>query len=160
MSHRAVRDFLKDKVLELGDNIKFGYGRSSDFNQIKDKKYPYVWCDPLVSTVNIDENFTETYSVNLFFYRYDEADSTEDQYKIILDTTDESVQSFLRLLNEQLTNEDSLSLVERYQARNVGLSNVTKEPVIKVMADVLTGWILRFNLTVPDQFDYCSIYDS
>lgn len=159
MGHKAVRDFLSDKVRSLDDNIKFGYGRVSDFNQIKDKQYPYVWCDPLLSTINVDENFTETYSVSLFFYSYDEMDSTEDQYKLLLDQADNNVQAFIRLISESLQTEDSLSLVERYQTRNVGISNVTKEPIIKVLADCITGWILRFNLTVPDQFDYCSIYD-
>lgn len=158
MSHKAVREFIRDKALALGDNIKFGYGRSSDFNQIKDKKYPYVWLDPLTSSVNLDSNFTETYNVALFFYRYDSADSTEEQYKLILDTTDKSVQTFLRLINEALNDDDSQDLTS-LQSRNIEITQVTKEPVIKVMADVLTGWIVRFSLTVPDTFNYCPIYE-
>lgn len=153
MSHKSVRDFLEAKVLGLGDHVKFGYGRASDFNAIKDKGYPYVWCDPLTSTLNIIDGLvaTETYNVTLVFYKYDKADSTEEEYKLILDSTDSLVQQFIRDLNEDLESGSLSTLV----TGNTELSAITKEPVIKVMADVLTGWIVTFSLTVPDKFDYC-----
>lgn len=151
MAHGAVVDFLKSKVEGLGDDVKFGYGRATDFNQIKDKKYPYVWCDPLTSTIAVTEESllsVEVYNVSLVFYKYDRADSTEEQYKLILNETDTLVRQFLRDIHEDFTDDVS----ESVRSANTRIENISKEPVIKVMADVLTGWIVRFTLTVPDAF--------
>ena len=159
MSHKSVREFIRDRVIAIRDDLKFGYGRSTDFNQIKDKKYPWVWLDPLQSTINLieDGGFTETYSLNLIFYRYDKPDSKEDEYKLILDQTDDIVQAFIRYLHNDMVDDTSSSVV--FTTHNTAISNVNKTPVIKVTADCLTGWVLTFDLTVPDKFDYCSIYD-
>ena len=156
MSHKAVRQFIETTAKSLADNVKFGYGRSSDFNKIKDKKYPYIWMDPLNSSFEIGEdaiNFTERYSVSLVFYRFDDPDSTEDQYKLILDETDKLVQTFVRKIHENL--ENAYHLTDIIRTDNTVVENITKQPVIKVMADVLTGWIVTFELIVPDNFDYC-----
>jgi hypothetical protein len=156
MSHKAVREFLCDKAKSLRDDVTFGYGRGSDFNQITNKLYPYIWLDPLNSTINYTEGqFTETYSVSMIFYGYDKADSSEKEYSLILDQTDELVQKFSRVLQEDLLT-DSNSLIETFQTQNVSIDSFNKSPFIKLMADVLTGWVVTFNLTVPDQFDYCS----
>lgn len=155
MGHRGVRDFIQAKVLALGDDVKFGYGRASDFNQIKDKKYPYVWCDPLNSTVSVSDGLlvVETYRVNLVFYKFDAPDSTEEQYKLILDQTDTLVNQFIRDINEDLSGDTSTGLT--LVTQNTIIENISKQPVIKVMADVLTGWIVTFDFIVPDTFDYC-----
>lgn len=153
MSHKAVRDFIKAKALALGSDVRFGYGRASDFNQIKDKGYPYVWCDPLVSSVDVVDGLlvSERYRVSLVFYKFDAADSTQEQYKLILDQTDELVQQFIRDVNEDLLTGTVADLTPG----NTAIENISKNPVIKVMADVLTGWIVTFDFIVPDKFDYC-----
>jgi hypothetical protein len=154
MGHQAVRLFIQDVAESLRDDVKFGYGRASDFNQIKDKQYPYIWLDPLQSTVATTEDnigFYETYSVNLSFYKFDEMDSTEEQYKLILDDVDDLVQKFIRKIQEDNDDDYTTGL----KTWNTSIANISKQPFIKVMADVLTGFILTFDLTVPDQFDYC-----
>lgn len=156
MSHRAVREFLKAKAEAVSDAVKFGYGRSSDFNKIKNKKYPYIWLDPLNSTLLINEEGminAETYSVNIVIYKLDNPDSTEDEYKLILDDTDKILNDFIRKVNEDL--EENYQTPVRLQGYNTQLSGISKQPFIKTTADVLTGWILSFELTVPDTFDYC-----
>jgi hypothetical protein len=91
----------------------------------------------------------------MIFYGYDKADSSEKEYSLILDQTDELVQKFSRVLQEDLLT-DSNSLIETFQTQNISIDSFNKSPFIKLMADVLTGWVVTFNLTVPDQFDYCS----
>lgn len=155
MSHQAVRELIEAKALAVADNVNFGYGRGSDFNQIKDKTYKYIWLDPLTSTILIGEdqvNFVEQYNISLVFYGFDAPDSTQDQYKLILDETDVLVQKFLRDLQNDLLNDDTTI---QLTSNNIAISGIAKQPVIKVMADVLTGWIVTFNLTVPDNYDYC-----
>lgn len=160
MSHKAVRELIRDTALGLQDNINFGYGRGSDFNQIKNNRYPYIWLDPLISTLGINEDNlinSETYSISLVFYKFDKPDSTEKEYQLLLDETDKLVQGFIRKLNEDLVN--GFDTPKTLRTHNTAITNIAKQPVIKVMADCLTGWILTFDFTVPDQFDYCSIYE-
>lgn len=161
MSHQAVREFISDVAVSLADDVLFGYGRASDFNMRKDKEYPYVWLDPLQSTIAITGDgraFTETYNVSLSFYKFDSMDSTEDQYKLILDQVDVLVQTFIRKLNENIEAQYEIPTV--LATYNTEITNINKSPFIKVFDDCLTGFILSFSLTVPDNFDYCSIYGS
>jgi hypothetical protein len=157
MGHKAVRQFIQDIAESLRDDVKFGYGRASDFNQIKDKQYPYIWLDPLTSSLTTMEDnigFFETYTINLSFYKFDEMDSTEEQYKLILDDVDDLVQRFIRKIQEDNTDDYDTPL--KLTTWNTRIENINKQPFIKVMADVLTGFILTFDFTVPDQFDYCN----
>jgi hypothetical protein len=156
MGHKDVRLFIQDVAESLRTDVKFGYGRASDFNQIKDKQYPYIWLDPLISSMTLGEdglNFTESYTVSLSFYKFDEMDSTEDEYKVILDDVDTLVQKFIRKINENLENDYSGDMV--LTTWNTRVENINKQPFIKVMADVLTGFILTFDFVVPDNFEYC-----
>ena len=152
--HQSVRELIEEKALGAGTDIQFGYGRGSDFNIIKDKAYPYIWLDPLNSTIVINEDnmtISETYSVNLIFYKFDSPDSTQDDYKLLLDQTDVIVHQFIRdLQNDLLNDDDTLTLT----SNNVLIGSITKTPFIKQMADCLTGFSLSFSLTVPDNFDY------
>jgi hypothetical protein len=156
MSHQAVRTLIQTVAQAIAVDVSFGYGRGTDFNQIKDKEYPYVWLDPLSSTFNINEEnmvVTETYSVNIVFYKFDRVDSVETEYDDILDSCDTLVQTFLRDMNEALSSNYNLSTLS---TQNTVIANANKQPFIKVMDDCLTGFILTFELTVPDKFDYCA----
>jgi len=155
MSHNAVRLLLKDTADNLSTAVSFGYGQASYFNKIKDKGYPYIWLDPLVSTIQVNEDnllTTEIYTCSVTIYKFDDPDSLPGAYELILDQTDEIAQEFIRDLNEKLEDNGSLATIQR---ANVTLSNISKQPFIKKMADVLTGFVLTFDLTVPDKFDYC-----
>jgi hypothetical protein len=157
MGHKDVRLFIQDIAESLRDDVKFGYGLISDFNQIRDKEYPYIWLEPLRSTVTIAEDnigFFETYSIGLLFYKFDEMDSTEEQYKLILDDVDDLVQRFIRKIHED--NKDDYNTPIKLTTWNTRIENINKQTAIKVLADVLTGFGLTFDLTVPDQFNYCA----
>lgn len=154
MGHQAVREFIEAKATGLNSSVVFGYGRGSDFNQIKDKGYPFIWLDPLSSTVNLNEdnlNITETFNINLIFYKFDAPDSIPDDYKLILDETYTLVQQFVRDVHVDLVNyDDTLTL----SSSAISITGLTVSPFIKIMADCLTGFTLSFSLTVPDNFDY------
>lgn len=150
MSHRAIRTFIEDTAKSLATNIQFTYARTSDFNIIKDKKYPYIVLDPLSASpafaVDGVSNYMKSWSCNMAFYQLDSTGSTADEYKLILDQMDEYVDKFINKLNRN-----------SYLSDSVIIEGVSQTPFIKTTADVLTGFLLSFTLVASDTFDYCSV---
>jgi hypothetical protein len=154
--HESVRLFLRDIVKSLRDDIQFSYSRQSDFNSTKDKNNVCVHLDPLSGTPQIvDTSIHTNYSVAMLFYKQGQKDDTEEQFVPILDDTADVLEKFLRKLNRYGEDESGEINTDVIQVQSI-----RQEPAIKVLADVFTGWILTFNLIVPDTFDYCTIYDS
>lgn len=160
MSHKALRLLIRDTAKSLADNIKFGYGRGSDFNLIKDKAYPYIWLDPMTATSDLTNGFSKTWNLNLAFYKMDSADSIEEQYQLILDEMDELVDRFLVKLNISLIDTINLSETDFTVDDLEIVVSSAQAPFIKIMTDYLTGYTIGLDITVPDKFDYCSLYDS
>jgi hypothetical protein len=154
--HESVRLFLRDIVKSLRDDIQFSYSRQSDFNSSKDKNNVCVHLDPLSGTPQVvDTSIHTSYSVAMLFYKQGLKDDTEEQFVPMLDDTADVLEKFLRKLNRYGEDEDGEINTDVIQ-----IQSIRQEPAIKVLSDVFTGWILTFNLIVPDTFDYCTIYDS
>lgn len=154
MSHKGIRLLIEDTAKSLGEDIQFTYARTSDFNLMRDKRYPFITLDPLNSTaafaVNNTSNFSQTWSVQMAFYELDNEASTGDEYAKILDSTSDLVDNFFNKLNFYadnycLTSDDIL------------LTGFNKQSFVKATADVLTGHILTFQIQVTDKFDYCGL---
>ncbi len=150
MSHRSVRLLIEETAKKLGDDIHFTYGRTSDFNVLRGKRYPFITLDPLTSNAsfaaNNSYNFTKTWSVLMAFYQLDKEHSIEKEYALILDEMDKLVDQFIIKLNFYNDNSEVGSII---------IQSVNQEPFIKAMADVLTGYSLSFQITVPDNWNYC-----
>lgn len=151
MSHKSVRELIQDTVTSLADNITFSYGRTSDFNQEREKNLGTLVNLDLMSAIPVFavdgvSNYTKSWSCSMAFYKYDDKGSTELEYVKILDETDELVDQFINKLNKY-----------SYDADTILISDVNEEPFVKVTAHVLTGHLLRFTIQTQDDFDYCSI---
>lgn len=155
MSHKAVRILIEDTVRSIADKYSFSYARGTDANS-QQKKYPYIRLDPLKQQINVVDNssMSKVFNVTLVFYEKDNKENDEVNTTEILDKTDLYSDKFLAKLNFTM-NEDT---TEPLGSFNIEINNIRKDPFVKVLADVLSGYILQFDLTVPDQFDYCSIY--
>lgn len=146
MSHKGIRLLIENTAKSLGDDIQFTYGRSSDFNVMRDKRYPFITLDPLTvnATYSVDNtlNYTTTYNAAMGFYELDKDSSDQDQYKLILDDMDILSTQFIQKLN--FGPDDTIII-----------SAINKEAFIKIGADVLTGFLLSFQIQAPDDYDYC-----
>lgn len=151
MSHKSVRELIQDTVKSLADNITFSYGRTSDFNQNRNK--------PLGTLVNLDlmtsipvysvdgvSNYTKSWRCLMAFYQYDEKASTELEFVHILDETDTLVDQFINKLNKYSYDADVILILD-----------INQEPFVKTTDAVLTGHLLGFTIQTQDTFDYCSI---
>lgn len=147
MSHKGVRMLIEATAKSLGDDVQFTYARTSDFNVMRDKRYPFITLDPLRATpsFSVDNvfNFSKLWVASMAFYELDKESSTGDEYALILDLTDNLVDRFINKLN--LYNDNILVL-----------TSISQEPFIKATADILTGHLLTLTIQVPDDFDYCN----
>jgi hypothetical protein len=154
VSHKGIRLLLEDTARSLGDDIQFDYGRTSDFNQIPNKRYPFVSVLPLNATgsftVNNTHNYVKTYQVISIFYQIDQMASDQSQYALVMDEMNELADKFIVKLNFYIDGcfPDSDNLV---------ITNITQQPLIKETGDILTGYIMTFSLQVSDDFNYCGL---
>jgi hypothetical protein len=146
MSHKAIRTLLEETALSLADDIQFSYGTETDFNQSEKKGSILINVAPLVSipsyTVNGVFNYQKQWNVEMVFYKVD--NSQEIEYTQILDELDELVDRFTNNLNSFQEKSDQIVI----QAMN-------QTPFIKATAEILSGWLLTFQILVMDDFDYC-----
>lgn len=142
MSHQAVRALIEDTVRKIQDDIKFFYGPEPYFNE--EEKNAFTFCNlaPLRSapgyTVNNVFNYTKVWTVQMAFYKHD--DKSKRKFPDILDVTDDLVDRFVNRLNQE---------------QDLTITAVSSEPMIEVLADVLTGHLLTFSIQVADNFQYC-----
>ena|SRR6185295_20379725 len=158
MSHLAVRSLISDTLQSLNLGIQFTYARTTDFNTMRDKQYPFVQLDPLTSTpVRMNYTFNTSWDIGMIFYQLDQKDGNQDESAVILDQMSDIVDAFIRKLN-RISNATDIDAKIIIQSENVEISGFSVTPFIKVTADILTGFILRFKLETPDDFNYCTIY--
>jgi hypothetical protein len=154
MSHKGIRSLIEDVSKSLGNDIQFTYARTSDFNQIRDKRYPFITLDPISAvptfSVNNTSNYMKTWACSMAFYMLDKEASVESEYAEILDSTDTLVDNFINKLNFYAYNQCITS-------DEIVITSVNQTPFIKATADILTGHLLTFNLQVTDQFNYCGL---
>lgn len=159
MSHKAVRDFIRDTALSIRDDISFSYARESNFNAIQDKTFPAILLKPLqYDPERVDYATRRKYHVTLLFYDLDSMEGDEQETQDILDKTDELLGQFQAKINlKSVTTEEDQSLT--LSTDLIEITNETVTERIKFTSDNVTGWEYNFTLEVPDQFDYCSVYE-
>lgn len=154
MSHKGIRLLLENTAKSLGDDIQFDYGRTSDFNMLPDKRYPFILIMPLNATasftVNNTHNYVKVYQVISVFHQLDNTASDQGQYSLIMDEMNALADQFINKLNSFIENCN-------IDSDNIIITNIAQTPLIKENADILTGYIMTFNLQVTDNFNYCEI---
>lgn len=155
MSHKGIRLLIQDTAQSLGDDIQFTYARTSDFNVMRDKRYPFISLDPISAVPtyadNNVSNYIKTWQLNMLFYQLDNLASTQEEYALILDEMDGYVDNFINKLNFYSYQNEHITSSE------IIITSVSQTPFIKVTADILTGYILAFRIQVNDQFNYCGL---
>ena len=152
MSHASVKLLLQDVAKSLADSMQFGYGRRSEFNMITNHKYPYIWLLPLTAARRFVPNsttHTKTWNVAIIFLDLDKADADEKQSEKILDSMDVLVDRYTQTLDDWFERSyDTMGAIT--------IQNDLQQPFYKDDSGVHTGWLLTFQLVVPDDFTYCT----
>lgn len=148
MSHRSVRLLIEAAAKSLSDDIQFGYGRRSDFNQSGEKSYPYVWLLPLTASQVIGPTRTKTWSIVLVVINLDKSDSEHKEFDCILDEMDELADKIVIRIDDWYRSTEDI-------VGTLSITNVNQVSIIKEDADIHTGWLITFQMTVSDDFEYC-----
>lgn len=152
--HEQLVSLIEQIVRTLADNIAFGYARESDFNVQNDVSLPYILLDPPTATsafsVNNVYSLSTVWSVSMAFYQKDREDSTGDEYKKILDQMDVYVKRFILALNEQYI---TLAETGELNTGNIIIQGIGQNPFIKTTSQILTGWLVTFQVVVPDIYE-------
>lgn len=153
MSHQSVRLLLQDVAKSLADNIQFGYGRHSEFNMLQGVSYPWRWLLPMTAqpffAVNDVEHYQKLWNIAMLFFDKDEFDAAAGPSNDILDVQDAGVDAFIQRLNDwSMKLEDTVGAVT--------LRGFNQQPFYKDDAGIHTGWLLTFQMIVPDDFEYCT----
>lgn len=142
MSHKALRTLIENTVHDIHDDAFFYYGEDTDFNQARKRNWLMVNLAPLNATASYADNdvlnYSKGWAVSLAFYKFDKQDNVK--YGEILDETDNLVDKFINKLNLQ---------------QGLTITGMSQTPFIKVLADILTGHLLTFIVTLIDDFEYC-----
>jgi hypothetical protein len=150
VSHKGIRLLIQDVAQSLGDDIQFTYARTSDFNVLRDKRYPFITLDPITAGISYADNdvsnYSKVWSLQLAFYQLDTAASLQDEYSKILDEVDGYVDKFINKLNFYSQQSDKIIL-----------TSINQTPFIKATADTLTGYIITMSVQVMDDFNYCGL---
>ena len=147
MSHQSIRLLIEDTVKALQDDIDYTYGRKTDFNQKGKSLFTFVNTSPLVAVPgyranNGTTNYMKAWSVEMVFLRI--SAQTPEKYIEVLDEMDGLVDDFLNRLNFFESQSDQLVV-----------QSINQQPVINAMADILTGYLLTFQILVNDNYEYC-----
>lgn len=142
MEYASVQTLINDTVDDLGYSVMFGHGRDADFNQMKDRKYPLVWLDPMEVTTSNPASFdnTERWAISMvFLVKADKTDNSESQNSLV-DFSETIARDFIAKLNDN----DNVDFA----------NNPTIKPLHRTTFGVehTSGCILTFSLIVYDTY--------
>jgi hypothetical protein len=148
----GLYNLLNSIATGLDFDVEFQHGRASDINVFAQRnKSVLIWLLPLTATGTFPNNSNRlfrTYRVELAFYQQDQADATNTQTNQILFTTDKIALKYILDLNEAAATLDDV-------VDDVTVTNYSQQPFIKYSVHILTGQSVVFNITLPDDFNYC-----
>lgn len=102
MEYGQVQSLISNTVANIGYEVMFGHGRDADFNQLKYKKYPLVWLDPMgvnKSNPNTFDN-TERWQISMvFLVKAEKTDDSAAQNSLV-DFSETIAMDFVMKLNE------------------------------------------------------------
>lgn len=156
MTREEVRAFLKAGADAL--KLQFDAGRLTEFNKVKDKKFPFEWIETLQAATGFQSSgsmLVDDWEVAIHIALQDSTDSVQDEYEALVDKADYIAQQLLWQYNVILMDSSATSTANQALYKLVTLSGVTRQPFYKKHADCLTGIILSFNLNAPDKTNLC-----
>lgn len=159
-AHTSIVTLFEDVTKSLSNKISFGNGSGDDFNSLKNKKFPYVWVDPITGkfdTVDSQVGSSLTWTVVINFVDLDDKTGNEKETSRVWSGEFEFMEKWLHKLDQEFVNpEPSAGTIE---SSRVEIQNPTFRPRRKITNDLATGWTLTFQFITPTNFDYCSIYE-
>ena len=145
MKYESLHNLIGDTLAAIDVDTYFYHGSEYNLNSEAKERYPLVWLNPSESSLSFinDSRTSDVNSVVMLFLDLDKVNGDSTKSNSIVFEMDKLARKFIMDLNVRVQDID------------VVIEGVRISPFIKVKASVLTGVILRFNLTAPDDVEYC-----
>lgn len=148
----GLYNLLKSVSDNLEFDVEFQQGRASDLNIFSNNnKSVLIWLLPFSASgsfPNHANRLFRNFRIEMAFYQSDKIDSTNADYREILETTDKIALNYLLNINTQIATLDDV-------VDDIEITNISQLPLIKVTSHIVTGQSLVFNINLPDDFNYC-----
>lgn len=148
MTRSELRTFLKNGVNAINPQMPFGSGRITEWNSNRNNEYPGVWWesisedDPVELTpIQLPE---DQWNIRLHIGKKDAQDSSPEQYEQIIDDCFTIAQKLVLQYNQVVSGSATSTI-----------TGISRTKFVKKHADVVTGVILSFTLSVPDKTNLC-----
>lgn len=163
MNYKSLHDYIRDTATGLGFDVDWFHGRIANISQLPITKSVCIFLLPMSSNGSFYANgngVNESYAVSILVYMQDRADTGLNKNKIknsdyqkemdILGQTSTIANQLIRKLSD-----NDISTLLQNASDLLTIDSFNKGVAIKEGANNLTGTTLDFNITVPDNFDYC-----
>lgn len=131
MSYIAVVNVIRDIAEEINPTGLFTHGRRSDFSLEFDKSFPQIHLLPFTGDVVLDNNYSETYSIQMLFLQQDSQESSNEERESIISEMDILSRLFVNTL---------------YNTDGVQISSIRTEPNYRQLSATTSGYYLTFRL--------------
>jgi hypothetical protein len=142
MEYASVQTLINDTVNDLAYEVMFGHGRDADFNQLKDKKYPLIWLDPMAVVTSNPNTFdnTERWAISMvFLVKALPTDNSTEQNSLV-NFSESIARDFIAELNEN----DNIDFATSPDIKPLHRTTIG--------TDHTSGCILTFSLIVYDTY--------
>ncbi len=145
MKYESLHNLIRDTLGAIDVDTYFYHGSEYNLNSEAKERYPLVWLNPSETTMSFfnDSRTSDVQSVTMLFLDLDKTNGDSARSNNIVFNMDVLARKFAMDLNVRVQDID------------VVIDGIRITPFIKVKASVLTGVILRFNITSPDDVEYC-----
>jgi len=142
MDYKAAENILSSAIYGLPYDVMFGSGREADFNQMKDRKYPLVWLDPMTRNASNPDGFdnTESYDVSMVFLVKGDKTDTAGIQTTHVDFAHQIAKDFIAKLDES----EAMEFNTKPQIRPLHRTTFG--------TDHTSGCILTFTMVVFDTY--------
>lgn len=145
MRYESLHNLIRDTLGAIDVDTYFYHGSEYNLNSEAKERYPLVWLNPSETSLSFinDSRTSDANSVVMLFLDLDKINGDSARSNNIVFNMDKLARKFIMDLNVRVQDID------------VVIEGIRITPFIKVKASVLTGVILRFNITSPDDVEYC-----
>ena len=145
MRYESLHNLIRDTLGAIDVDTYFYHGSEFNLNSEAKERYPLVWLNPSETSLSFinDSRTSDVNSVVMLFLDLDKINGDSARSNNIVFNMDTLARKFAMDLNVRVQDID------------IVIEGVRITPFIKVKASVLTGVILRFNITSPDDVEYC-----
>lgn len=119
MSYAAIETTIKNAFLGMEYDVMFGSGREADFNQMKNRKYPLAWLDPMVRNASNPNTFdnSETWEISIVILVKADKNDTAGEQNVLVDFSHQIADDFRAALDEvegiEFVNKPKLNPLHR-----------------------------------------------